>query len=208
MRPPQANTPCQNHCSARYGFVLFLGRDQRWHVRGTARVQSVCDRLLTHALPILNECVRAKRASSPTGAEEMVQQCRLPDDASASYGERRRVRRKSEAPELTVDNWPPGAIIDRSRPDFDSVTLSPTLGGGEIEKWFHDAFEAMQQATCREVAMIWIKTVHPTKQSTHPYTGKSSLSDQPNPEATKPPYWPTDVSHRLPHRIPKPGKAG
>lgn len=74
------------------------------------------------------------------------------------------------------------------------------------EKWFSDAFRAVQQVSCRVIAKEWIKTIHPKKQSTHPYNGKNPRTgDRGDPELTKPPYWPKDVIHKEPDHINKEG---
>lgn len=76
----------------------------------------------------------------------------------------------------------------------------------EWEKWFRDAFAAIQQLGCRTMAKEWIKIIHPKKQSTHPYNGKKVKAGIGNPESTKPPYWPKDVPHKEPDHINKEGK--
>ncbi len=74
------------------------------------------------------------------------------------------------------------------------------------EKWFNDAFRAVQQVSCRVIAKEWIKTIHPKKQSTHPYNGKNTRTGEPgDPSDTKPPYWPEDVIHKEPDHINKEG---
>lgn len=74
------------------------------------------------------------------------------------------------------------------------------------EKWFNDAFRAVQQVSCRIIAKEWIKTIHPKKQSTHPYNGKNPRTgDRGDPELTKPSYWPKDVIHKEPDHINKEG---
>lgn len=32
-----------------------------------------------------------------------------------------------------------------------------------LERWFREAFVAMQQVACRTIAKIWIKRIHPKK---------------------------------------------
>ena len=74
------------------------------------------------------------------------------------------------------------------------------------EKWFNDAFRAVQQVSCRIIAKEWIKTIHPKKQSTHPYNGKNPRTgERGDPSSTKPPYWPRDVIHKEPDHINKEG---
>jgi len=74
------------------------------------------------------------------------------------------------------------------------------------EKWFNDAFRAVQQVSCRVIAKEWIKIIHPKKQSTHPYNGKNPKTREiGDPNLTKPPYWPKDVIHKEPDHINKEG---
>lgn len=74
------------------------------------------------------------------------------------------------------------------------------------EKWFSDAFRAVQQVSCRVIAKEWIKTIHPKKQSTHPYNGKNPRTgERGDSNSTKPPYWPDDVIHKEPDHINKEG---
>jgi len=74
------------------------------------------------------------------------------------------------------------------------------------EKWFNDAFRAVQQVSCRVIAKEWIKTIHPKKQSTHPYNGKNPRTgERGDSNSTKPPYWPRDVIHKEPDHINKEG---
>lgn len=74
------------------------------------------------------------------------------------------------------------------------------------EKWFCDAFRALQQLGCRTMAKEWIKIIHPKKQSTNPYNGKKLKQGTGNPESTKPSYWPRNVIHREPDHINKTGE--
>lgn len=83
----------------------------------------------------------------------------------------------------------------------------PASARAEWEKWFSDAFRAVQQVSCRVIAKEWIKTIHPKKQSTHPYNGKNPRTGQKgDSDSTKPPYWPRDVIHKEPDHIIKDGK--
>ncbi|KIW20468.1 hypothetical protein PV08_01043 [Exophiala spinifera] len=71
----------------------------------------------------------------------------------------------------------------------------------QLQRWFKEAFVAMQQVACRIIAKMWIKRIHPRKQSTHPYNGGVPRSEERNPERTRPPYWPTSVPHKEPDHI-------
>ncbi|ETI23529.1 hypothetical protein G647_05331 [Cladophialophora carrionii CBS 160.54] len=72
-----------------------------------------------------------------------------------------------------------------------------------LAEWYRDAFLGLQQVSCRLVAKIWIKKIHPKKQSTHPYNGQMPRNTTPDSDRTRPPYWPIDVRHREPDHIGK-----
>ncbi|EXJ79950.1 hypothetical protein A1O3_08236 [Capronia epimyces CBS 606.96] len=71
----------------------------------------------------------------------------------------------------------------------------------KLEQWFEQAFLTLQQVACRLVAKIWIKKIHPKKQSTHPYNGGMPRGEPADSNRTKPPYWPKHVIHREPDHI-------
>ncbi|KPI37762.1 uncharacterized protein AB675_77 [Cyphellophora attinorum] len=72
------------------------------------------------------------------------------------------------------------------------------------ERWFAAAFKAVQQIGCRTMAKVWIKKIHPKKQSTHPYNGNVPRDSIADANRTKPPYWPHDtVKHKEPDHIDK-----
>lgn len=73
-------------------------------------------------------------------------------------------------------------------------------------QWFRTAFLAIQQQACRLIAKEWIKTIHPKKQSTHPYNGNFPRNQQADPQKTRPPYWPSGLLHREPDHIDRDGK--
>ncbi|KIX09958.1 uncharacterized protein Z518_01039 [Rhinocladiella mackenziei CBS 650.93] len=71
----------------------------------------------------------------------------------------------------------------------------------KLEQWFEEAFLTLQQVACRLVAKVWIKKIHPKKQSTHPYNGQMPRGEPADSNRTRPPYWPPDVIHREPDHI-------
>ena len=72
-----------------------------------------------------------------------------------------------------------------------------------LKKWYIEAFEAVQQVTCRTIAKLWIKKIEPKKQSAHPYNGGLPKDEEKNPERTKPSYWPPGIPHKEPDHIQK-----
>ncbi|OAP61198.1 hypothetical protein AYL99_03399 [Fonsecaea erecta] len=71
----------------------------------------------------------------------------------------------------------------------------------KLAQWYRQAFLILQQVACRLVAKVWIKEIHPKKQSTHPYNGQMPRGEPPDPDRTRPPYWPAEVIHREPDHI-------
>ncbi|KAJ5991403.1 hypothetical protein N7522_011610 [Penicillium canescens] len=72
--------------------------------------------------------------------------------------------------------------------------------------YYMKAFEDLQQTNCRILAKAYIKLVEPQKQVNYPYNGRKIVAMAPrqfDPEMTKPPWWPSGVSHREPDHLPK-----
>lgn len=73
-----------------------------------------------------------------------------------------------------------------------------------LRRYYEKAFEDFQQLNCRAIAKSYIKLVEPRKQVQYPYNGKkviSGVSQQVDPEQTKPGWWPSDVPHREPDHL-------
>jgi len=80
-----------------------------------------------------------------------------------------------------------------------------------MRKYYEKAFDAFQQLNCRVIAKAFIKLVEPRKQVNHPYNGRkpasgSSPEQRPDPELTKPKWWPSGVTHKEPDHLLKAGK--
>ncbi|KAJ6039580.1 hypothetical protein N7444_008485 [Penicillium canescens] len=72
--------------------------------------------------------------------------------------------------------------------------------------YYMKAFEDLQQTNCRILAKAYIKLVEPRKQVNYPYNGRKIVAMAPrqfDPEMTKPPWWPSGVSHREPDHLAK-----
>ncbi|KAJ5544497.1 hypothetical protein N7535_007104 [Penicillium sp. DV-2018c] len=75
-----------------------------------------------------------------------------------------------------------------------------------LRLYYEKAFQNLQQTNCRVIAKAYIKLVEPRKQVNYPYNGRKivdGITRQLEPEATKPPWWPSGVSHREPDHLPK-----
>ncbi|KAJ5393142.1 uncharacterized protein N7487_010783 [Penicillium crustosum] len=77
---------------------------------------------------------------------------------------------------------------------------------GLLRLYYEKIFQNLQQTNCRIIAKAYIKLIEPRKQVNYPYNGRKIVegrTQQLNPEATKPPWWPRGVSHREPDHLPK-----
>lgn len=75
--------------------------------------------------------------------------------------------------------------------------------------YYEKAFERIQQTNCRILAKAYVKLVEPQKQVNYPYNGRKLIGGnktQLDPNATKPPWWPSGVTHREPDHLPKIGR--
>lgn len=75
--------------------------------------------------------------------------------------------------------------------------------------YYEKAFENLQQINCRTLAKAYVKLVEPRKQVNYPYNGRKIVAGtlkQLDPNVTKPPWWPSEVSHREPDHLPKVGR--
>lgn len=78
-----------------------------------------------------------------------------------------------------------------------------------LRRYYEKIFQNLQQINCRILAKAYVKLVEPRKQVNFPYNGRKIVAGQTqqlNPDGTKPPWWPTGVSHREPDHLPKAGK--
>ncbi|CAI7627496.1 unnamed protein product [Penicillium pancosmium] len=72
--------------------------------------------------------------------------------------------------------------------------------------YYEKAFENIQQTNCRTLAKAYVKLVEPQKQVNYPYNGRKLIAgtkSQLDPNETKPPWWPSRVTHREPDHLPK-----
>ncbi|KAJ5819429.1 hypothetical protein N7474_005020 [Penicillium riverlandense] len=75
-----------------------------------------------------------------------------------------------------------------------------------LRRYYEKVFENLQQINCRILAKAYVKLVEPRKQVNYPYNGRKVVAGrtrQLEPDATKPPWWPSGVSHREPDHLPK-----
>ncbi|KAJ5083019.1 hypothetical protein N7532_012062 [Penicillium argentinense] len=75
-----------------------------------------------------------------------------------------------------------------------------------LRRYYEKIFQNLQQTNCRVLAKAYVKLVEPRKQVNFPYNGRKIISgktQQLEPDETKPPWWPTGVSHREPDHLPK-----
>lgn len=105
----------------------------------------------------------------------------------------------------------PPAEYDQVEDDFageDSRTVPIEIGDDKkLNQYYEDAFHTLQQIICRHIAKAYVKAIEPRKQVKHPYNGgrPSAPGEKPDPEKTKPSWWPANVRHREPDHLRKKG---
>lgn len=75
-----------------------------------------------------------------------------------------------------------------------------------LGRYYEKIFLNLQQTNCRVLAKAYVKLVEPRKQVNYPYNGRKIVAgktQQLDPDETKPPWWPTGVSHREPDHLPR-----
>lgn len=78
-----------------------------------------------------------------------------------------------------------------------------------LQRYYEKVFQNLQQTNCRVLAKAYVKLVEPRKQVNYPYNGRKIVAgrtQQLEPDETKPPWWPSGVSHREPDHLPKAGE--
>ncbi|KAJ5971609.1 uncharacterized protein N7479_001527 [Penicillium vulpinum] len=115
--------------------------------------------------------------------------------------------------------WPPGEwplqASSQPKKNFGSrhlslasqqITSISIKDRGLLRLYYEKIFQNLQQTNCRIIAKAYVKLVEPRKQVNYPYNGRKIVegrTQQLDPEATKPPWWPRGVSHREPDHLPK-----
>lgn len=101
--------------------------------------------------------------------------------------------------------------MDNDSSDSSQDRIPLEIGDSEkILLFYENAFRALQQLNCRQIAKAFIKVIEPRKQVKHPYNGGkppagAAPGEKGDPEKTKPDWWPTGVTHREPDHLKKPG---
>ncbi|KAJ5216244.1 uncharacterized protein N7498_002651 [Penicillium cinerascens] len=73
-----------------------------------------------------------------------------------------------------------------------------------LRRYYERVFQNLQQTNCRVLAKAYIKLVEPRKQLSYPYNGRKVVAGETqmlDPGETKPPWWPSEVSHREPDHL-------
>ncbi|KAJ5814560.1 hypothetical protein N7474_006337 [Penicillium riverlandense] len=95
---------------------------------------------------------------------------------------------------------------EESNTTSDSRVMISVRDADLLGRYYKKAFENLQQTNCRVLAKAYIKLVEPRKQVNYPYNGRKIVAGTPrqlDPNETKPPWWPSGVSHREPDHLPK-----
>jgi hypothetical protein len=118
---------------------------------------------------------------SSRGKKPIVERDHTVPTASISYPFQRPVKRHRSG---TTSGRESGILRPpRSERRLRVVNEAPALqirvdDRDNLERWFKEAFVAMQQVACRIIAKVWIKRIHPRKVSNQPgYTAWSAQVD-------------------------------
>ncbi|KAJ5292318.1 uncharacterized protein N7443_008271 [Penicillium atrosanguineum] len=110
------------------------------------------------------------------------------------------------------ESWSTQAQQRRKKPWNEELSLSNQKATISIRDkdflrgYYEKVFQNLQQTNCRVIAKAYVKLVEPRKQVNYPYNGRKIVAgrtQQLEPDATKPPWWPSGVSHREPDHLPK-----
>jgi hypothetical protein len=78
----------------------------------------------------------------------------------------------------------------------------------EVLAFYKGALEHVLQFNCCIIIKACIKFIEPKKQARYPYNGKlkarSARGIRGDPEKTKPPWWPSGITHKEPDHLGKP----
>jgi Protein of unknown function (DUF2841) len=102
-----------------------------------------------------------------------------------------------------------GACKERAKSVNDKNAMISVKDPDLLALYYEKAFENIQQTNCRILAKAYVKLVEPQKQVNYPYNGRKLIAgtkSQLDPNVTKPPWWPSEVSHREPDHLPKAGR--
>ncbi|KAJ5272943.1 hypothetical protein N7478_008068 [Penicillium angulare] len=117
------------------------------------------------------------------------------------------------------ESWPPSQWPNQSpqnrrrQPWTEEISMTSTQKSlisirdkDFVRRYYEKVFQNLQQTNCRVLAKAYIKLVEPRKQVNYPYNGRKLVggrTQQLDPDETKPPWWPSGVSHREPDHLPK-----
>ncbi|KAJ5087294.1 hypothetical protein N7456_010910 [Penicillium angulare] len=117
------------------------------------------------------------------------------------------------------ESWPPSQWHNQSpqnrrrQPWNEEISMTSTQKSlisirdkDFVLRYYEKVFQNLQQTNCRVLAKAYIKLVEPRKQVNYPYNGRKLVggrTQQLDPDETKPPWWPSGVSHREPDHLPK-----
>ncbi|KAJ5797493.1 uncharacterized protein N7503_006789 [Penicillium pulvis] len=94
-----------------------------------------------------------------------------------------------------------------SKASSQSTRTTISIDNAELLRlYYEEGLEKFHQTNCRALAKSYIKLIEPHKRTHYPYNGRMVVSGrlvQLDPETTKPPWWPSGVTHREPDRLTK-----
>ncbi|KAJ5884682.1 hypothetical protein N7495_009192 [Penicillium taxi] len=104
------------------------------------------------------------------------------------------------------ESWPQTSPKAKEPLKEEQKVLISTRDKDILRQYYEKAFKNLQQTNCRVLAKAYIKLVEPRKQVNYPYNGRKIVAGttcQLEPDDTKPPWWPSGVSHREPDHLPR-----
>lgn len=116
--------------------------------------------------------------------------------------------RNSNATDRAITQWSTNSEANYRFEDGDEKLLTERIKISDtkaVDKYFDRQLDGIQQLNCKVIAKAWIKVIEPKKQFHYPYNGSNSSGAKPDPEKTKPDWWPTGVRHRGPDHVKKNG---
>lgn len=105
-----------------------------------------------------------------------------------------------------------GSIQRKRKPELSLDSQKATISVTDkdaLRRYYEKVFQNLQQTNCRVIAKAYVKLVEPRKQVNYPYNGRKIVdgeTQQLSPDETRPPWWPSGVSHREPDHLPKAGE--
>ncbi|KAJ5190201.1 uncharacterized protein N7498_009186 [Penicillium cinerascens] len=226
LRPPSTSLGCmvpatmsrrnqQGELTYPHFALIYIDRDGNLRHEASRSIANSRETILSPR--VTNEFLRAVARSSDLGPSHS--QCHAPHVADIPGIEGH--LQVPMPPGLPIqpalwpgqqEPWPTQVQQPRRKPWNEELSLSnqkATISISDtdfLRGYYEKVFQNLQQTNCRIIAKAYVKLVEPRKQVNYPYNGRKIVAgrtQQLEPDATKPPWWPAGVSHREPDHLPK-----